>query len=118
LPYADWGVIEHSLVRFVAFNYGIKLRTTRREYYASNSDSKVDVYSISPMRPPVQRRHIMDWSFVITGAELAPECALDKWFRALTDIYPVAQILAAQQFQRSAILEASVFSIIAALEKM
>lgn len=118
LPYDDWDVIQHSLARFVAFNYGTKLRTTRREFYAKDTDSGVEVFSVSSMRPPVQRSHIMDWSLVITGGELAPEYALDKWFHALTDIYPVAQILAAQQFQRSAILEASVLSVIAAAEKM
>lgn len=118
LPYADWDMIEHSLARFVAFNYGIKLRTTRREYYAAHSGSKVELYMVSQMHPSVKRSHIHPMTLIITGGELAPEYALDKWLRALTDIYPVAQILAAQHFQRNAILESNVLSVIAALEKM
>jgi len=118
LCYSEWAKIEHSLMRLIAFNYGLKLPINLRNYFLSARDEPLDIFSISPMRPPAQRGYISETELVIPGTEMPPEVTIDNWFRALSELYPVPQILAGKEFQRNSILESNVLSAIAALEKM
>src|SRR5699024_3165575 len=61
---------------------------------------------------------ITETELVIPGTEMPTEVTIDNWFRALSELYPVPQILAGKEFQRNSILESNVLSAIAALEKM
>lgn len=54
---------------------------------------------------------------VITPDALAPELLFPKWWAALSELYPVPQILAGRYYTRQAFIEGHVLSAVASAEK-